>query len=199
MAFVNQATREVVLKIAYHGPGLGGKTTNLRWIAKTLPPEQRGELLTLDTATERTLFFDFLLVNLGEIEGYTTRLHLYTVPGQLYYDASRKLILKGVDAIVFVVDSQASRLTDNEQSQLLLHKDLTDIGIDPNEVPTVVQYNKRDTPDSVALPDLQDRFNKARAPYYEAMARHGAGVMETLRTVTLLGLQRLVPPKQVRA
>ncbi len=191
MAFVNLLTREVVIKIAYHGPGLGGKTTNLRVIGETLPPDRRGELLTLDTATERTLFFDFLLVHLGEIAGFQTRLHLYTVPGQMYYDASRKLILRGVDAMVFVVDSRASRLTDNEQSQLLLLKDFHEIGIDPAKVPLVIQFNKRDLMESLPMDDLQRRFNPDGRPYHEAIARHSIGVMETLRTAATLGLREL--------
>jgi len=191
MAFVNLLTREAVIKVAYHGPGLGGKTTNLRVISETLPPDRRGELLTLDTATERTLFFDFLLVQLGEIAGFNTRLHLYTVPGQMYYDASRKLILRGVDVLVFVVDSRASRLTDNEQSQLLLAKDFHEIGIDPARVPLVVQFNKRDLMESLPMDDLQRRFNPDGRAFHEAIARHGIGVMETLRTAASLGLREL--------
>lgn len=191
MAFVNMMTREAVIKIAYHGPGLGGKTTNLRVIGETLPADRRGELLTLDTATERTLFFDFLLVQLGEVAGFSTRLHLYTVPGQMYYDASRKLILRGVDVMVFVVDSRASRLSDNEQAQLLLLKDFHEIGIDPARVPLVVQYNKRDLMESLPMDDLQKRFNPESRPFHEAIARHGIGVMETLRTAATLGLREL--------
>lgn len=191
MAFVNLLTREAVIKIAYHGPGLGGKTTNLRVISETLPAERRGSLLTLDTATERTLFFDFLLVRMGEIAGFQTSLHLYTVPGQIYYDASRKLILRGVDALVFVVDSRESQLVANEQAHTLLHKDLHEIGVDPALLPLVVQYNKRDLMECLPLDVLQARFNPGGAPVHEAVARHGIGVMETLRTAATLGLDAL--------
>jgi len=191
MAFVNQLGRELTLKIAYHGPGLGGKTTNLRWLHQTLPSDQRGELLTLDTATERTLFFDFLLVRLGEVAGYRVNLQLFTVPGQLYYDASRKLILKGVDAIVLVADSQTSRMSENEESRKLLMGDLIAIGIRPEEVPLVVQYNKRDLPDAATIEDLQARLNPTGQPYFQAVARHGVGVMPTLRLVTALAMRGL--------
>ncbi len=191
MAFVNLLTREVVLKVAYHGPGLGGKTTNLRAISEATPAERRGELLTLDTATERTLFFDFLLVHLGDVEGFKVHLHLYTVPGQMYYDASRKLILRGVDVLVFVVDSRESKLAENEQSHMLIGKDFREIGIDPASVPLVVQYNKRDLMESLPLEDLQRRFNPGNAPFHEAIARHGIGVIETLRTAVTLGLKDL--------
>jgi len=191
MAFVNKLNKEIVLKLAYHGPGLGGKTTNLRMIAETLPADRHGEILTLDTATERTLFFDFLQVSLGEIAGWDTRLHLYTVPGQMYYGASRKLILKGVDVIVFVVDSQEARLTDNEQSELLLLNDFREIGIDHTDIPLVVQYNKRDLVDRTPMEILEARFNPRGAPSHEAIARHGVGVMETLATAATLGVRRL--------
>jgi len=193
VAFVNLLTKELTLKIAYHGPGLGGKTTNLRWLESTLPSGQRGELLTLDTATERTLFFDFMLVKLGSVLGFSTRLHLFTVPGQTYYDASRKLILRGVDAIVFVVDSQPERLAENEESRRLLTQDLADMGVDPDGIPIVVQYNKRDMPDCVPVEDLQPRFNPTGAPYFQAIARHGVGVMPTLRTAVTEGLAGLAP------
>ena len=193
MAFVNLLTKEITLKIAYHGPGLGGKTTNLRWLESTLPASQRGDLLTLDTATERTLFFDFMLVKLGSVEGFATRLHLFTVPGQAYYDASRKLILRGVDAVVFVVDSQPERLAENEESLRLLAKDLADMGVPADEIPVVVQYNKRDMPDCVPVEDLEPRFNPTGAPYFQAIARHGVGVMPTLRTAVAAGLAGLDP------
>ncbi len=193
MAFVNQLGREITLKIAYHGPGLGGKTTNLRWLHQTLPVDQRGELLTLDTATERTLFFDFLLVRLGEVAGFKVNLQLFTVPGQLYYDASRKLILKGVDAVVLVADSQSARLAENEESRKLLLADLVAIGIRPEEVPLIVQYNKRDLPDVAPLEELQARLNPTGQPYFQAVARHGVGVMPTLRLATAQALRSLVP------
>jgi hypothetical protein len=191
VAFVNKLAREIVLKIAYHGPGLGGKTTNLRIIADTLPADRHGDILTLDTATERTLFFDFLPVTLGEAAGWSTRLHLYTVPGQMYYGASRKLILKGVDVLVFVVDSQESRLTDNEQSELLITNDFREIRLDPKDIPLVVQFNKRDLKDRLPLEVLQERFNPRGVPAHEAIARHGIGVMETLRTAAGLAVRRL--------
>lgn len=192
MAFVNLLTREVVLKIAYHGPGLGGKTTNLRAISEALPADARGELLTLDTATERTLFFDFLLVRLGDVAGFKVNLHLYTVPGQMYYGASRKLILRGVDVLVFVVDSRESRMPENDESHSLIDKDFREIGIDPAAVPLIVQYNKRDLVESLPLEELQARFNAGGAPFHEAIARHGIGVIETLRTAVTLGMKDLV-------
>lgn len=195
MAFVNQLGRELTLKIAYHGPGLGGKTTNLRWLHQTLPADQRGELLTLDTATERTLFFDFLLVRLGDVAGFRVNLQLFTVPGQLYYDASRKLILKGVDAVVLVADSTAERMAENEESRKLLLSDLTAIGIRPEEVPLVIQYNKRDLPDAAPLELLQSRLNPTGQPHFQAVARHGVGVMPTLRMVTALAMRGLLPPE----
>ncbi len=191
MATVNQQTKEIVFKIAYHGVGLGGKTTNLREICKYVSPSMRGDLLTLDTATERTLFFDFLLVMLGNIDGYRIYVHLYTLPGQQYYDASRKLILKGSDVIVIVVDSQASKAEENEQSLKLLEQDLKAIEVAPQDIPRVIQYNKADIQKSLSLAELQSRFNPNGDPYHQAIARHGVGVMDTLRTATELALQRV--------
>ena len=191
MAFINQLTREMTLKIAYHGPGLGGKTTNLRWLNTTLPSDQHGEFLTLDTATERTLFFDFLLVRIGTVAGFRLHLQLYTVPGQLYYDASRKLILKGVDAVVMVADSQRERMAENEESLKLLANDLEAIGIRSEEIPVIVQYNKRDLPEATPLEEMQARLNPSGQPYFQAVARHGVGVMPTLRMATTQALRGL--------
>lgn len=191
MAFVNTKTKEIALKIVYHGTGLGGKTTNLSSICKSVSASRRSDLLTLDTATERTLFFDFLLLVLGEIAGFKTYLHLYTVPGQIYYDASRKLILNGADALVFVVDSDSARMKDNIQSQQLLEKDLGEIGIDIKTIPMVVQFNKSDLPNRTPLKVLQAQFNPEARPHHEAIARHGFGVMETLATAANLAVRQM--------
>lgn len=191
MAFVNTQTKEITLKVVYHGTGLGGKTTNLRSICGSVSASQRSELLTLDTATERTLFFDFLLLVLGDVAGFKTYLHLYTVPGQVYYDASRKLILKGTDALVFVVDSEDSRMEDNIQSRDLLRDDLKDLGVDPLDIPMVVQFNKSDLPNRTDKKILQAEFNSLGHPSNEAIARHGVGVMESLRAATNLGFRNM--------
>jgi signal recognition particle receptor subunit beta len=159
MSMINYASREINCKIVYYGPGLGGKTTNLEHIYGKVKPDTRGKLISLATETERTLFFDFLPVDLGTIRGFKTRFHLYTVPGQVYYNASRKLILKGVDGIVFVADSQIERMEANQEAMQNLYDNMAEYGYDLTKMPFVIQYNKRDLPNASPLSQLQDALN----------------------------------------
>ncbi|HNV76902.1 MAG: gliding-motility protein MglA [Gemmatimonadetes bacterium] len=159
MSMINYASREINCKIVYYGPGLGGKTTNLEHVYKKVAPSTRGKLISLATESERTLFFDFLPVDLGTIRGFKTRFHLYTVPGQVYYNASRKLILKGVDGIVFVADSQVDRMEANQESMQNLYDNMVEYGYDLTRMPFVVQYNKRDLPNAAPLAELQSALN----------------------------------------
>jgi signal recognition particle receptor subunit beta len=159
MSMINYASREINCKIVYYGPGLGGKTTNLEHIYGKVSPDTRGKLISLATETERTLFFDFLPVDLGNIRGFRTRFHLYTVPGQVYYNASRKLILKGVDGVVFVADSQVDRTEANQESMQNLYDNMAEHGYDLTRLPFVVQYNKRDLPNAATLDELQGMLN----------------------------------------
>jgi mutual gliding-motility protein MglA len=159
MSMINYASREINCKIVYYGPGLGGKTTNLEYVYGKVAPNSRGKLISLATETERTLFFDFLPVDLGTIRGFRTRFHLYTVPGQVYYNASRKLILKGVDGVVFVADSQADRAEANIESMQNLYDNMSAYGYDLTRMPFVIQYNKRDLPTAASLQELQDMLN----------------------------------------
>lgn len=183
MSFINYSSREINCKIVYYGPGLCGKTTNLQYIyAKTLP-EAKGKMISLETGTERTLLFDFLPISLGEIRGFKTRFHLFTVPGQVFYDASRKLILKGVDGVVFVADSQLERLDANIESFESLRRNLEEHGEDLDKIPFVVQYNKRDLPNAVDREYLESVFNQRGVQSFEAVATTGAGVFDTLKAV----------------
>ena len=159
MSFINYAAREINCKLVYYGPGLGGKTTNLEHIYGKVAPNTRGKMISLATETERTLFFDFLPVDLGTIRGFKTRFHLYTVPGQVYYNASRKLILKGVDGVVFVADSQIERMEANLESMQNLYDNMTQHGYDLTRLPFVIQYNKRDLPNAAPLRELQEALN----------------------------------------
>ena len=159
MSMINYASREINCKIVYYGPGLGGKTTNLEYVYGKVAPSTRGKLISLATETERTLFFDFLPVDLGTIRGFRTRFHLYTVPGQVYYNASRKLILKGVDGVVFVADSQSDRAEANVESMQNLYDNMAAYGYDITRMPFIVQYNKRDLPNASPVADLQDMLN----------------------------------------
>jgi signal recognition particle receptor subunit beta len=159
MSMINYAAREISCKIVYYGPGLGGKTTNLEHVYGRVQPNTRGKLISLATETERTLFFDFLPVDLGTIRGFKTRFHLYTVPGQVYYNASRKLILKSVDGIVFVADSQVERMEANQEAMQNLYENMQEYGYDLSTMPFVIQYNKRDLPNAAPLPDLQATLN----------------------------------------
>ena len=159
MSLINYASREINCKLVYYGPGLGGKTTNLEYIYEKVAPASKGKMISLATETERTLFFDFLPVDLGTIRGFKTRFHLYTVPGQVYYNASRRLILKGVDGVVFVADSQMERLDANIESMQNLYDNMSQHGLDIRRIPFVIQYNKRDLPNAAALPQLQEALN----------------------------------------
>lgn len=184
MSFVNYHTKEINCKIVYYGPGLGGKTTNIQYIYQKTSSQNKGQMITLNTENERTLFFDFLPLDLGEIRGFKTRFHLYTVPGQVFYEASRKLILRGVDGIVFVADSQVERMEANIESFQGLKKNLTEQGYDLSKVPMVMQWNKRDLPNIVPVEDLQFQLNKRKVPAFEAIATNGTGVFETLKMVS---------------
>jgi len=183
MSFINYSSREINCKIVYYGPGLCGKTTNLQFIYAKTNPEAKGKMISLETETERTLFFDFLPLSLGEIRGFKTRFHLYTVPGQVFYDASRKLILKGVDGVVFVADSQAERMDANLESLENLRTNLKEQGYELDNLPYVVQYNKRDLPNAVDLDYLKRYLNPTNVPDYEGVATTGVGVFDTLKAV----------------
>ncbi len=183
MSFIRYATKEVNCKIVYFGPGLSGKTTNVQYIFEHTQEEQRGKLVTLSTENERTLFFDFLPLSLGEIRGFKTRFHLYTVPGQVFYDASRKLILKGVDGVVFVADSQVARFEANIESLENLRSNLQEQGYNLDKLPCVIQYNKRDMPEVSSVEELRKELNPNNVPEFEAVASTGIGVFETLKAV----------------
>src|SRR5262245_39769321 len=192
MSFINYSSREINCKIVYYGPGLCGKTTNLQYIYNKTNPDAKGKMISLATETERTLFFDFLPLSLGEIRGFRTRFHLYTVPGQVFYDASRKLILKGVDGVVFVADSQEERFEANAESLDNLRQNLREQGFDPAKVPMVIQYNKRDLPNAVPVADLREALNPdGKIQDFEASASTGQGVFETLKALARLVLQEL--------
>ncbi|HOS99987.1 MAG TPA: ADP-ribosylation factor-like protein [Acidobacteriota bacterium] len=183
MTFINYASREINCKIVYYGPGLGGKTTNIQYIYDTTNSDSKGKLISLGTETDRTLFFDFLPLDLGTIRGFKTRFHLYTVPGQVFYDASRKLILKGVDGIVFVADSQDERMDANIESISNLKINLVENGFDINAIPYVLQLNKRDLPNITNIDDMVKELKVRDEPIFEAVAIKGIGVMETLKAV----------------
>ncbi len=191
MSFINYASREINCKIVYYGPGLCGKTTNLQFIYNKTAEESKGKMISLATETERTLFFDFLPLALGEIRGFKTRFHLYTVPGQVFYDASRKLILKGVDGVVFVADSQEERLDANIESLENLKDNLEEQGFDLEKIPFVIQYNKRDLPNISSVEELSSLLNPRRVPELEGCAMTGEGVFETLKAVAKLVLNDL--------
>jgi len=186
MSFINYASREINCKIVYYGPGLCGKTTNLQYIYQKTAPDAKGKMISLATETERTLFFDFLPLALGEIRGFKTRFHLYTVPGQVFYDASRKLILKGVDGVVFVADSQEERSDANTESLDNLRFNLREQGYDLDKLPYVVQYNKRDLSNILSIEELRRDINPTDVPEFEACATTGEGVFETLKAVAKL-------------
>ena len=188
MSFINYSAREINCKLVYYGPGLCGKTTNLQYIYKRVDPNSKGKLISLATETERTLFFDFLPLELGSIRGFKTRFHLYTVPGQVFYDASRKLILKGADGVIFVADSQMERMESNIESLENLEHNLQEQGLNIEKIPFVLQYNKRDLPNSVSIEELQKALNSRNVPSFEAIAYQGMGVFETLKAVAKLVL-----------
>jgi len=191
MSMINYASREINCKIVYYGTGLGGKTTNLEHIHSRVDPETRGKMISLATETDRTLFFDFLPVDLGAIRGFKTRFHLYTVPGQVYYNASRKLILKGVDGIIFVADSQAHRSEANIEAMHNLYENLESYGYDLEKIPFVIQYNKRDLPEIMSVEALQEQLNPGGVPDFEAVAVEGKGVFETIKEVSKMVVKTL--------
>jgi signal recognition particle receptor subunit beta len=191
MSMINYASREINCKIVYYGTGLGGKTTNLEYIYSRVNPETKGKMISLATESERTLFFDFLPIDLGEVRGFKTRFHLYTVPGQVYYNASRRLILKGVDGIVFVADSQASRAEANIESMHNLYENLETYGYDLENIPFAIQYNKRDMPSILGVEELRAQINPMGVPDFEGVAIEGKGVFETLSCVSKLVVESL--------
>lgn len=191
MSFVNYQTKEVNCKIVFYGPGMGGKTTNIQYVYKKTAGDARGDMISLSTENERTLFFDFLPLDLGEIRGFKTRFHLYTVPGQVFYEASRKLILRGVDGIVFVADSQVERMEANIESLKGMEQNLVEQGYDIDQLPIVMQWNKRDLPNVVSIEELESKLNKRNLPSFESIAIDGVGVFETLKNISKLVLMNL--------
>ena len=191
MSMINYASREINCKIVYYGTGLGGKTTNLEYIYSRVNPDTKGKMISLATESERTLFFDFLPIDLGEVRGFKTRFHLYTVPGQVYYNASRRLILKGVDGLVFVADSQASRAEANIEAMHNLYENLETYGYELDKIPFSIQYNKRDMPGILPVTELRAQINPMGVPDFEGTAVAGKGVFETLSCVSKLVIQTL--------
>lgn len=191
MSLINYSSREINCKIVYYGPGLGGKTTNIQYIYDKLAPDTKGKLVTLATEMDRTLFFDFLPLELGEVKGFKTRFHLYTVPGQVYYNASRKLILRGCDGIVFVADSSESRFEANVESLYNLHENLKEHNLDLDRIPFVIQWNKRDMPDALPVAELNEELNPEKFEFFEAVAFKGDGVFDTLKCVAKQVLRQL--------
>jgi mutual gliding-motility protein MglA len=192
MSFINHMAREINCKLVYYGPGLCGKTANIQYIYEKTAGAAKGKLLSLATESERTLFFDFLPLALGEVRGFKVRFHLYTVPGQVFYDASRKLVLKGADGVVFVADSQVERMEANQESLDNLHENIGETGSKTlATMPYVVQYNKRDMPTAAPVEELRAKLNPTKVPDFEACARTGLGVFETLKAVAKLTLQEL--------
>ena len=197
MALIHQRAREISFKIVYYGPGLGGKTTNLRRLHERLPEEKRGKLISLATETERTLFFDFMPVELGLVNGFRTRFHLYTVPGQVYYKLSRRAVLRGADGLVFVADSHPARMQANRDSLADMEQHVLDLGLERApalRLPRVFQWNKRDLPMAIPLPRLREALNPAGDPEFEAVASEGRGVAETLKSICKQVLARLATP-----
>jgi len=191
MSMINYASREINCKVVYYGTGLGGKTTNLEHVYSRVNPETKGKMISLATETDRTLFFDFLPIDLGEVRGFKTRFHLYTVPGQVYYNASRKLILKNVDGIVFVADSQRERAEANIEAMHNLYENLEAYGYDLAQIPFVIQYNKRDLQNAMPVEELRAQLNPNGVPDFEGIAIEGAGVFETLTRVSKLVVKSL--------
>ena len=193
MSLVNFTTREITCKIVYYGPGRSGKTTNLHYVYGRVPDSRRGRMVSLATQTDRTLFFDFLPIDLGMISGFTTRFQLYTVPGQVYYNATRRLVLQGADGVVFVADSQARQLDENIESLQNLQANLLDLGVDIRQVPLILQYNKQDLPKELILTpaELDDALNFRGVPSFAADALHGTGVFESLKAISELVLKKL--------
>lgn len=196
MSTINFAAREINCKIVYYGPGMSGKTTNLKHVFTKIPGHLRGEMVSLATEDERTLFFDFLPLDLGSVQGFKTRFHLYTVPGQVFYNASRKLILRGVDGIVFVADSAPNRLRANAESMRNLRENLVEHGINVKDVPLILQVNKRDVPGALPIEMIRMVLDpRGELPLFESIADKGVGVFESLKAVSKLVLERLSQPK----
>ncbi len=191
MSFVNYHTKEINCKIVYYGPGLGGKTTNIQYVYQKTASGNKGRMVTLNTENERTLFFDFLPLDLGEIRGFKTRFHLYTVPGQVFYESSRKLILRGVDGVVFVADSQVEKLESNLESLEGLKENLASQGYDFQKLPIVMQWNKRDLPNVTSVSELSKKLNEFNFPEFESVAVKGDGVFETLKMISKLVLMNI--------
>jgi signal recognition particle receptor subunit beta len=190
MVTINYAFREISCKIVYYGPGLSGKTTNLQYVHDRVPSKSRGDLISLATETDRTLYFDFLPIHVGDIAGFATKFQLYTVPGQVFYNATRKLVLRGVDGIVFVADSQAAKMDENIESLSNMYENLRENGIDVNDIPIVIQYNKRDLPDIATVEELEKTLNPEGRAWIEASAVNGTGVFDTLKRITKLVLEQ---------
>src|SRR4249920_911669 len=191
MTFINYAAREINCKIVYYGPGLCGKTTNLQWIYDKTNPQAKGKLISLATETDRTLFFDFLPLDLGTVRGFKTRFHLYTVPGQVFYEASRKLILKGADGVVFVADSQEERLDANFETLDNLQEHLKEHNLNFATIPYVLQLNKRDLPNAMSVEELTKQLQKKGEPVIEGIAIQGQGVFDTLKELAKMVLAEL--------
>lgn len=191
MSFVNYHSKEINCKIVYYGPGLGGKTTNIQHVYQKTSGDSKGKIISLNNENERTLFFDFLPLDLGEIRGFKTRFHLYTVPGQVFYEASRKLILRGVDGVVFVADSQVERLDANIESLKSLESNLLEQGYDMSQIPIIMQWNKRDLPNVMSTEDLSEKLNKWNLQEFEAIATQGNGVFDSLKHISKLVLMNL--------
>ena len=190
MSSINFAPREISCKVVYYGPGLSGKTTNLQVIHQKMPSDKRTDMVSLATEGDRTLFFDFLPLNLGDIKGFKTRFQLYTVPGQVYYNSTRKLVLRGVDGIVFVADSQRSRQAENLESLQNLRQNLQDYGMDLDDMPFVLQYNKRDMENVFTLDEMNAELNLRNVPFFPATAHNGKGVVTTLKTIAMLVIEK---------
>jgi signal recognition particle receptor subunit beta len=190
MVTINYAFREISCKIVYYGPGLSGKTTNLQYVHDRVPSKSRGDLISLATETDRTLYFDFLPIHVGDIAGFATKFQLYTVPGQVFYNATRKLVLRGVDGIVFVADSQTAKMDENIESLSNMYENLRENGIDVGDIPVVIQYNKRDLPDIAGIEELEKTLNPEGRVFVEASAVNGAGVFDTLKRITKLVLEQ---------
>ena len=191
MSLVNYPSKEVNCKVVYYGPGLGGKTTNIKQVYATVPEQSRGRLISLSTDRDRTLFFDFLPVDIGQIGAFRVRFHLYTVPGQVYYRANRRLVLRGADSVVFVADSQRERLEADVESLRDLYANLVENGADAERLPMVFQYNKRDAQSAMPVDELEELLNPARLPSFEAVASEGRGVADTLKTVCKMVVRTL--------
>ena len=191
MPFINFPAREITCKIVYYGPGLGGKTTNIQYIFDKTNPDAKGKLIKLDTETDRTLYFDFLPLSLGEIRGFRTKFSLYTVPGQVFYDATRKLVLRGADGIVFVADSQTDRMDANLESLENLEINLKEHGLDARTIPFVMQYNKRDLPNIEPVSEMRKQLNPLEVPEFQGIATTGYGVFETLKMTVKMVVKEL--------